>query len=71
VSAHAGVHLPSRTLAALIALGVCNHVTLSGARVAGTRRGREPSLAAARMQQRVPPYEKSASRGFCSLSIAV
>jgi MFS family permease len=34
VSAHAGAHFPSRTLAALIALGVCNHVTLSGARVA-------------------------------------
>jgi len=34
VSAHAGAHFPSRTLAALIFLGVCNHVTLSGARVA-------------------------------------
>jgi MFS family permease len=34
VSARAGAHFPSRTLAALIALGICNHVTLSGARVA-------------------------------------
>jgi MFS family permease len=34
VSARTGAHFPSRTLAALIALGICNHVTLSGARVA-------------------------------------
>jgi len=34
VSARAGARWPSRTLAGLIALGVCNHVTLSGARVA-------------------------------------
>jgi MFS family permease len=34
VSARAGARWPSRTLAALIALGVCNHVTLSGTRVA-------------------------------------
>jgi MFS family permease len=34
VSARAGARWPSRTLAALIALGVCNHVTLSGVRVA-------------------------------------
>ena len=34
MSARAGAHFPSRTLAALIALGICNHVTLSGARVA-------------------------------------
>ena len=34
MSARAGARWPSRTLAGLIALGVCNHVTLSGARVA-------------------------------------
>jgi MFS family permease len=34
VSARAGARFPSRTLAALIALGICNHVALSGARVA-------------------------------------
>jgi MFS family permease len=34
VSARRGARFPSRTLAALIALGICNHVALSGARVA-------------------------------------
>ncbi len=34
MSPRAGAHFPSRTLAALIALGICNHGTLSGARVA-------------------------------------
>jgi MFS family permease len=34
VSARTGARFPSRTLAALIVLGVCNHVALSGARVA-------------------------------------
>jgi len=34
VSTRTRTHFPSRTLAALIALGTCNHATLSGARVA-------------------------------------
>ena len=34
MSARRGAQLPSRTLVALIALGICNHVALSGARVA-------------------------------------
>jgi MFS family permease len=34
VRAPSGALFPSRTLAALIVLGICNHVTLSGARVA-------------------------------------
>lgn len=34
MSARRGARFPSRTLAALIALGICNHVALSGARVA-------------------------------------
>jgi MFS family permease len=34
VSERPGALFPSRTLAALIALGICNHATLSGARVA-------------------------------------
>ncbi len=34
MSARTGARFPSRTLAALIVLGVCNHVALSGARVA-------------------------------------
>ena len=34
MSVRTGARFPSRTLAALIALGICNHVALSGARVA-------------------------------------